>query len=74
MYRKFVQGLMAVIELKDRQLKESNNRNGKLWYGWPADRMGERPTNIPALPEIHVTEEDVQKLIDDYLKSKKEKK
>jgi hypothetical protein len=72
-HQSLVRGLLSVIEVQNRRLHSANDRAAKLWYGWPKNHIGERPKDVLNDPAIHVTDEDVSRIIHEYFERKAEK-
>jgi hypothetical protein len=70
-HKRFVHGLLTMIEVLNRRLKASNDRGLKLWYDWPKDRIGERPKVVLYDKEIPIPDADLEKIIKSYFEARK---
>lgn len=69
-HQSLVRGLLSVIEVQNRRLKSANDRAAKLWYGWPQSNIASRPKDVLCDPPVHVTDEDVSRIIHEYFERK----
>jgi hypothetical protein len=69
-HQSLVRGLLSVIEVQNRRLHSANDRAAKLWYGWPKNHISERPKDVLCDPPIHVADEDVARIVNEFFERK----